>query len=99
MRGLPRSHMLRGMHEMEWAQMDDATDANKVVAAIFAAGMCAAKDSKHEDYVAEYEAFLGLLEARDARARAAADEVRQAFPQIGAAVKMPDGGQPGTPRS
>jgi len=63
--------------------MDDATDANKVVAAIFTAGMCAGKDSKHEEYIAEYEAFLALLEARDAWAREAADEARHAFPQIG----------------
>jgi hypothetical protein len=62
----------------------DASDANKVVAAIFAAGMCSAKDSKHEDYVAEYEAFLTLLEARDTRAREAANETRaDTFTQMG----------------
>ena len=49
--------------------MDDATDVNKVVAAIFAANMCSAKEKKHEDYLAEYEAFLSLLEARDAPAK------------------------------
>jgi len=72
--------------------MDDATDANKVVAAIFTAGMCAAKDSKHEEYIAEYEAFLALLEARDARAREVADEARHAFPQIGQRWKCQTGG-------
>jgi hypothetical protein len=62
----------------------DASDANKVVAAIFAAGMCSAKESKHEDYVAEYEAFLTLLEARDMRARETAKESRvDAFTQMG----------------
>ncbi|HXP04089.1 MAG TPA: hypothetical protein VN808_08200 [Stellaceae bacterium] len=62
----------------------DASDANKVVAAIFAAGMCSAKDRKHEDYVAEYEAFLTLLEGRDTRAREAAKESRvDAFTQMG----------------
>src|SRR6202035_4831718 len=52
-----------------WSEhpMDDATDVNKVVAAIFAAGMCSAKDNKHENYLAEYEAFLSMLEARDAK--------------------------------
>jgi hypothetical protein len=64
--------------------MDDATDANKVVAAIFAAGMCSTKENKHEDYLTEYEAFLALLEARDARAREASEEGRAVFPQIGA---------------
>jgi hypothetical protein len=54
--------------------MDDATDVNKVVAAIFAANMCSAKENKHEHYLAEYESFLSLLEARDERARAAAAE-------------------------
>jgi hypothetical protein len=61
----------------------DASDANKVVAAIFAAGMCSAKESKHEDYVAEYETFLTLLEARDTRAREAAEKTR-----VGAFVQM-----------
>ena len=37
--------------------MDDATDVNKVVAAIFAAGMCAAKENKHQHYLAEYSLF------------------------------------------
>ena len=64
--------------------MDDATDVNKVVAAIFAANMCSAKENKHENYLAEYEAFLSLLEARDARAREAAEHERaDSFPQIG----------------
>jgi hypothetical protein len=64
--------------------MDDATDVNKVVAAIFAANMCSAKENKHENYLAEYEAFLSLLEARDARAREAAEQGRaDSFPQIG----------------
>ena len=64
--------------------MDDATDVNKVVAAIFAAGMCSAKENKHEHYLAEYESFLSLLEARDERARAAAAEGKaDAFTQIG----------------
>src|SRR4051794_40081510 len=35
--------------------MDDAADVNKVVAAIFAASMCSAKENKHENYLAEYE--------------------------------------------
>jgi hypothetical protein len=62
----------------------DASDANKVVAAIFAAGMCSAKENKHEKYLAEYEAFLALLEARDERARDAAKKNRvDAFPQMG----------------
>ena len=62
--------------------MDDATDVNKVVAAIFAAKMCST--SKHEDYLAEYESFLSLLEARDVRARDAAKEASvDAFTQIG----------------
>jgi hypothetical protein len=52
--------------------MDETSDVNKVVAAIFAAGMCAAKENKHQNYLAEYEAFLALLEARDERAREAA---------------------------
>jgi hypothetical protein len=52
------------------------------VAAIFAAGMCSAKENKHEDYLAEYEAFLSLLETRDARARKAAEQ-DQVFTQIG----------------
>jgi hypothetical protein len=64
--------------------MDDAADVNKVVAAIFAAGMCSTKENKHEDYVAEYESFLTLLEARDTRARAEAKEGRiDVFTQIG----------------
>ncbi|HZK90915.1 MAG TPA: hypothetical protein VFC56_12280 [Stellaceae bacterium] len=64
--------------------MDDATDVNKVVAAIFAAGMCSAKDNKHANYLAEYEAFLSLLEARDEKARAAAKEASvETFAQIG----------------
>jgi len=64
--------------------MDDATDVNKVVAAIFAAGMCSAKENKHEDYLAEYESFLSLLEARDERAREAAKKASvDAFAQIG----------------
>jgi|HubBroStandDraft_6_1064221.scaffolds.fasta_scaffold2150633_1 hypothetical protein len=67
---------------MERAAMDDATDANKVVAAIFAAGMCATKESKHERYLLEYESFLALLEARDARARKATDP-GLTFTQIG----------------
>lgn len=62
--------------------MDDATDVNKVVAAIFAADMCSKKENKHEAYLAEYEAFLSLLEARDARARQAA-EPDYVFCQIG----------------
>jgi hypothetical protein len=62
--------------------MDDATDANKVVAAIFAAGMCATKESKHEHYLTEYESFLSLLETRDAQARKAADP-GLSFTQIG----------------
>ena len=45
--------------------MDDAADVNKVVAAIFAASMCSAKENKHANYLTEYEAFLSLLEARD----------------------------------
>jgi hypothetical protein len=49
--------------------MDDATDVNKVVAAIFAANMCSAKENKHENYLAEYEVFLSLLEAREPRPR------------------------------
>jgi hypothetical protein len=64
--------------------MEDATDVNKVVAAIFAANMCSVKDKKHEHYLAEYESFLSLLEARDERAREAAKEASaDAFPQIG----------------
>ena len=64
--------------------MDDATDVNKVVAAIFAANMCSAKENKHEHYLAEYESFLSLLEARDERARVAAAEGKSdAFTQIG----------------
>jgi hypothetical protein len=64
--------------------MDDATDVNKVVAAIFAAGMCSAKDNKHANYLAEYEAFLTLLEVRDEKARAAAKEASiDAFVQMG----------------
>ena len=62
--------------------MDDATDVNKVVAAIFAAGMCSAKDNKHENYLAEYEAFLSMLEARDAKVRKTAEE-GFVFTQIG----------------
>jgi hypothetical protein len=62
--------------------MDDVSDANKVVAAIFAAGMCSTKENKHDDYLTEYEAFLCLLEARDARAREAAKK-GHAFIQIG----------------
>jgi hypothetical protein len=70
--------------QVEQAAMDDAADVNKVVAAIFAAGMCSAKENKHEDYVAEYESFLTLLEARDTRARAASKEGRMDFfTQIG----------------
>jgi hypothetical protein len=41
--------------------MDDATDVNKVVAAIFAANMCSAKENKHENYLAEYEGFSLLI--------------------------------------
>jgi hypothetical protein len=64
--------------------MDDATDVNKVVAATFAANMCSAKENKHEHYLAEYESFLSLLEARDVRAREAAAEGKvDAFTQIG----------------
>ena len=64
--------------------MDDATDANKVVAAIFAAGMCSAKDNKHANYLAEYETFLSLLEARDEKAREAASAASvNAFVQMG----------------
>jgi hypothetical protein len=63
--------------------MDDATDANKVVAAIFAAGMCSAKENRHQDYLTEYEAFLALLEARDERAREAASAA-----SVGAFVQM-----------
>jgi hypothetical protein len=64
--------------------MDDAADVNKVVAAIFAANLCSAKENKHANYLAEYEAFLSLLEARDARAREAAERGRAgAFTQIG----------------
>jgi hypothetical protein len=63
--------------------MDDATDVNKVVAAIFAANMCSAKEKKHENYLAEYEAFLSLLEARDAPARKAAEGKAGSFTQIG----------------
>ena len=64
--------------------MDDATDVNKVVAAIFAAGMCSTRENKHEDYLTEYESFLSLLEARDVRARKAAAEGRaDAFTHIG----------------
>jgi hypothetical protein len=64
--------------------MEDATDVNKVVAAIFAAGMCSTKENKHEDYLTEYESFLSLLEARDERARKAAAEGKvDAFAQIG----------------
>jgi hypothetical protein len=64
--------------------MDDAADVNKVVAAIFAAGMCSAKENKHTNYLAEYESFLSLLEARDTRARDAAKEGRiDVFTQIG----------------
>ena len=63
--------------------MDDATDVNKVVAVIFAAGMCSTKENKHEDYLSEYESFLSLLEARDQRAREAAKEASvDAFTQI-----------------
>jgi hypothetical protein len=59
--------------------MDDATDANKVVAAIFAASICSTKENKHEDYgFPEYEAFLSLVRGarrpgrgRDAQAEAA----------------------------
>jgi hypothetical protein len=70
---------------MGWsAAMDDATDVNKVVAAIFSAGMCSAKENKHENYLAEYEAFLSLLEARDERARGAAKDASvDAFIQMG----------------
>jgi hypothetical protein len=69
---------------VEQAAMDDAADVNKVVAAIFAAGMCSAKDNKHANYLAEYESFLTLLEARDTRAREAAKEGRiDFFTQIG----------------
>jgi hypothetical protein len=64
-------------------EMDDATDVNKVVAAIFAANMCSAKEKKHENYLAEYEAFLSLLEARDAPARKAAEGKAGSFTQIG----------------
>jgi ABC-type Zn uptake system ZnuABC Zn-binding protein ZnuA len=63
--------------------MDDAADVNKVVAAIFAASMCSAKESKHENYLAEYEAFLSQLEARDAEARKAAEGRAGSFTQIG----------------
>jgi hypothetical protein len=63
--------------------MDDATDVNKVVAAIFAANMCSAKENKHANYLAEYEAFLSLLEARDAQAREAAEGRAGSFTQIG----------------
>jgi hypothetical protein len=55
--------------------MGDASDGDKVVAAIFAAGMCSTKENKHEDYLAEYESFLSLLEARDLRARKAAAQI------------------------
>jgi hypothetical protein len=62
----------------------DTTDVNKVVAAIFAADMCSAKEKKHENYLAEYEAFLSLLEARDVRAKeAAALSHVDAFTQMG----------------
>ena len=63
--------------------MDDAADVNKVVAAIFAASMCSAKENKHENYLAEYEAFLSRLEARDAEARKAAEGRAGCFTQIG----------------
>jgi hypothetical protein len=64
--------------------MDDAADVNKVVAAIFAASMCSAKEeNKHESYLAEYEAFLSRLEARDAEARKAAEGRAGSFTQIG----------------
>jgi hypothetical protein len=70
--------------QVEQAAMDDAADVNKVVAAIFAAGMCSAKENKHANYLAEYESFLTLLEARDTRARAEAKEGRtDFFTQIG----------------
>ena len=58
----------------ERAAMDDAADVNKVVAAIFAAEMCSAAANKHENYLADYETFLTLLEARDEKAREAAKE-------------------------
>jgi hypothetical protein len=72
------------MNGLERAAMDDATDVNKVVAAIFAANMCSTKESKHEDYLTEYESFLALLEARDLRAREVSAEGKvDAFTQIG----------------
>lgn len=64
--------------------MDDTSDVNKVVAAIFAAGMCSAKENRHQNYLTEYEAFLSLLDARDERAREAAKEASvDTFIQMG----------------
>lgn len=63
--------------------MDDAADVNKVVAAIFAAHLCSGQDIKHANYLAEYEVFLALLEARDGRARDAAVSRAGPFTQIG----------------
>jgi hypothetical protein len=64
--------------------MDDATDVDKVVAAIFAANMSSVKENKHEHYLEQYESFLSVLEARDERTRAAAAEGKaDAFTQIG----------------
>jgi hypothetical protein len=77
-------HVACGNERVEHAAMEDATDVNKVVAAIFAANMCSAKENKHDHYLAEYESFLSLLEARDVRAREAAKEASvDAFTQIG----------------
>ena len=48
------------------------TDADKIVAATFAVARCGGLGhSKPEDYIAEYDSFLRLLNERDATAERA----------------------------
>jgi hypothetical protein len=60
---------LSGKHQEEGRRVSDQNDVDQLIAAIFAAQICANPATKREDYLKEYDAFLVLLQQRDDRHR------------------------------
>jgi hypothetical protein len=55
------------------------SDADKIVAAIFTAGMCYGKKHKHAKYLETYDAFIKLMKAREKTSKQETKEPKTKF--------------------
>ena len=55
------------------------SDADKIVAAIFTAGMCYGKEHNHAKYLETYDAFVELMKARRKTNKQQAKEPKTKF--------------------